>query len=174
MRTSWSRGHATHNQDWYLIPYWNAFLNFERPESLTYCRKTCQETLHKSSTKSNSRIENYDYYRKIRQLRILRQNPNLIVFSLPVSYQIHFDLWTSYLAMILFLKGCGSLFWESPNSAKIFNGLQHSFWVWQWFINVSKSFSYKVSLFILAITGKKDFTINSTFRSNFVVYFGTS
>jgi hypothetical protein len=38
--------------------------------------------------------------------------------------------------MILFLKGCGSLFWESPNSTKIFNGLQHSFQVWQRFINV--------------------------------------
>jgi hypothetical protein len=51
-------------------------------------------------------------------------------------YLLPFDLWTSYLAMILFLKGCGSLFWESPNSTKIFNGLQHSFQVWQRFINV--------------------------------------
>jgi hypothetical protein len=31
-------------------------------------------------------------------------------------YLLPFDLWTSYLARILFLKGCGSLFWESPNS----------------------------------------------------------
>jgi len=54
------------------------------------------------------------------------------------------------LARILFLKGCGSLFWESLNSPKIFNGLQHSFHVWQGFINVLKSFSYKDSLFILA------------------------
>jgi len=60
------------------------------------------------------------------------------------------------LARILFLKGCGSLFWESPNSTKIFNGLQHSFQVWQGFINVSGSFSYKDSLFILALKkGKK-------------------
>jgi hypothetical protein len=46
-------------------------------------------------------------------------------------YLLPFDLWTSYLARILFLKGCGSLFWESPISTKIFNGLQHSFQVWQ-------------------------------------------
>ena len=57
-------------------------------------------------------------------------------------YLLHFDLWTSYLARILFLKGCDSFFWESPVSTKIFNGLQHSFQVWQGFINVSESFSY--------------------------------
>ena len=72
-----------------------------------------------------------------------------------------FDLWTSYLAKILFLKGCGSLFWESPNSTKIFNGLQHCFQVCQVFINVSESFSYKDSLFILATKRKEDFRINS-------------
>jgi hypothetical protein len=44
-------------------------------------------------------------------------------------YLLPFDLWTSYLARILFLKGCGSLFWESSISTKIFNGLQHSFQV---------------------------------------------
>jgi len=44
-------------------------------------------------------------------------------------YLLPFDLWTFYLARILFLKGCGSLFWESPSSTKIFNGLQHSFQV---------------------------------------------
>ena len=32
-----------------------------------------------------------------------------------------------YLVMILFLKGRGNLFWESPSFTKIFNGLQHSF-----------------------------------------------
>ena len=54
------------------------------------------------------------------------------------------------------LKGYGSLFWESSNSTKIFNGLQHSFQVWQVFINVSESIFYKDSLFILAIKkGKK-------------------
>jgi hypothetical protein len=37
-------------------------------------------------------------------------------------YLLSFDFWTSCLAMILFLKGCSSLFWESPNSPKIFNG----------------------------------------------------
>jgi hypothetical protein len=45
-------------------------------------------------------------------------------------YLLPFDLWTSYLARILFLKGCGNLFCKSPNSPKIFNGLQHSFHVW--------------------------------------------
>jgi hypothetical protein len=54
------------------------------------------------------------------------------------------------------LKGYGSLFWESSNSTKIFNGLQHSFQVWQVFINVSESIFYKDSLFILATKkGKK-------------------
>jgi hypothetical protein len=42
-------------------------------------------------------------------------------------YLLPFDLWTSYLAKILFLKRCDSFFWESSNSTKIFNGLQHSF-----------------------------------------------
>jgi len=60
-------------------------------------------------------------------------------------YLLPFDLWTSYLARILFLKGCGSLFWKSTNSTKIFNGLQHSFQVWQGFIIISESFSYKDS-----------------------------
>jgi hypothetical protein len=74
-------------------------------------------------------------------------------------YLLPFDLWTSYLARILFLKRCRSLFWESLNSPKIFNGLQHSFHVWQIFINVSESFSYKDSLFILVTKRKKDFKI---------------
>ena len=34
-------------------------------------------------------------------------------------YLLPFDLWTCYLDMILFLKGCGSLFWKSTNSTKI-------------------------------------------------------
>jgi hypothetical protein len=87
-------------------------------------------------------------------------------------YLLPFDLWTSYLVRILFLKGHDSLFWESPNSPKLFNGLQHSFHVWQWFINVSESFSYKDSIFILATKRKEDFRINSTFISDFLVYLG--
>jgi hypothetical protein len=59
-------------------------------------------------------------------------------------YLLPFDLWISYLARILFLKGCGSLFWESPNSPKIFNGLQHSFHVWQGFINVQNPFLTRI------------------------------
>jgi hypothetical protein len=81
-----------------------------------------------------------------------------------------FDLWTFYLARILFLQGCDSLFWESLSSTNIFNGLQYSFQVWQGFINVSKSFSYKDSLFILATTRKEDFRINFTFKSDCLVY----
>jgi len=54
-----------------------------------------------------------------------------------------------------FLKRCGSLFWKSSKSSKIFNGLQHSFHMWQGFINVSESFSYKDSLFILASKKRK-------------------
>ena len=59
-------------------------------------------------------------------------------------YLLPFDLWTSYLARILFLKGCGSLFRESPNSPNIFNGLQHSFHVWQGFINVQNPFLTRI------------------------------
>jgi len=70
----------------------------------------------------------------------------------------------------LMIQGCGSLFWKSPSFARNFNGLQHSFQVWQGFINVSELFSYKDSLFILATTRKEDFRINSTFRSDFLVY----
>jgi hypothetical protein len=87
-------------------------------------------------------------------------------------YLLLFYLWTSYLARILFLKRCGSLFWKSTNSTKIFNGLQYSFQVWQGFIIISKSFSCKDSLFILAIKRKEDFRINSTFISDFLVYLG--
>jgi hypothetical protein len=87
-------------------------------------------------------------------------------------YLLPFDLWTSYLAMILFLQGCGSLYLEFSSSTKIFNGLQHSFQVWQGFINVLESFSFKNSLFIIATTRKEDFRINSTFRSDFLVYLG--
>ena len=42
-------------------------------------------------------------------------------------YLLPFDLWTSYLARILFLRGCDSLFWEYPSSTRIFNGLRYSF-----------------------------------------------
>jgi hypothetical protein len=44
--------------------------------------------------------------------------------------------------------------------------------VWQGFINVSESFSYNDSLFILTTTRKEDFIINSTLRSDFLVYLG--
>jgi hypothetical protein len=79
-------------------------------------------------------------------------------------------LWTSYLARILFLKGCGSLFWESSNSPKIFNGLQHK--CVARIHKCSESFSYKDSLFILATKRKEDIRINSTFRSDFLIYLG--
>jgi hypothetical protein len=42
--------------------------------------------------------------------------------------------------------------------------------VLQGFINVSKSFSYKDFLFILARTRKEEFRINSSFKSDFLVY----
>jgi hypothetical protein len=87
-------------------------------------------------------------------------------------YLLPFDLSTFFFARILFLKGRGNWFWKSTNSTKIFNGLQHTFQVWQGFIIISKSFSYKDSLFILATKMKEDFIINSTFRSDFLVYLG--
>jgi len=59
-------------------------------------------------------------------------------------YLLPFGSWTSYLARILFLKGCGSLFWKSPNSTKIFNGLQQSFQVWQGYIIISESFVIRI------------------------------
>jgi len=74
--------------------------------------------------------------------------------------------------MNIFLQGNGSLFWESPSSTRIFNGLQYSFQVWQKFINIFKTFSYKDFLFILAKIRKEDFIINSTFISDFIVYLG--
>jgi hypothetical protein len=40
------------------------------------------------SAPSNSWIENYNNYRETGQLHILRQNPNLIVFSLHGSYHM--------------------------------------------------------------------------------------
>jgi len=52
------------------------------------------------------------------------------------------------------------------------NGLQHNFQVWQGFIIISESFSYKDSVFILVTKRKEDFGINSTFRSDFLVYLG--
>jgi len=36
-------------------------------------------------------------------------------------------LLTFYLTRILFLKGCGSLFWEFSSSTRIFNELKHNF-----------------------------------------------
>jgi hypothetical protein len=65
-------------------------------------------------------------------------------------YLLPFNLWTSYLTRILFLKGCDSLFWKFSSFTRIFNELKHNFQEWQQFINVSESFSYKDSLFILA------------------------
>jgi len=70
-------------------------------------------------------------------------------------YLLPFDLWTSYLVRILFLQGCGSWFWEFSSSTRIFNELQYNLQVWQGFINVLESFSYKDSLFTLATRGKK-------------------
>jgi hypothetical protein len=45
-------------------------------------------------------------------------------------YLLPFDMWTSYLARILFLQGCDSWFGEFPSFARIFNEQQHSFHVW--------------------------------------------
>ena len=70
-------------------------------------------------------------------------------------YLLPFDLWISYVVRILFLQGCGSWLWEFPNSTRIFNELQYNLQVWQGFINVSESFSYNDSLFILATQAKK-------------------
>jgi hypothetical protein len=69
-----------------------------------------------------------------------------------------------------FPKRIWQLVWESPSSTRIFNGLQYSFQVWQGFINFSESFSYKDFLFILVTTRKEDFSIISTFKSDFLVY----
>jgi hypothetical protein len=82
-------------------------------------------------------------------------------------YLFPFDLWTFYLARILFLQGYDNLFWESSSSTRIFNGLQG-------LVNVSKPFSYKDSLFILPTTRKEDFRINSTFIFDYPNLYGTS
>jgi hypothetical protein len=75
-------------------------------------------------------------------------NGSLLVF-------LGWSISSFYLARILFLQGCGSLFSEFPTPTRIFNELQYNLQVWQWFINVSKYFSYKDSLSILATQGKK-------------------
>jgi hypothetical protein len=62
---------------------------------------------------------------------------------------------TSYLVGILFLQERGSWFLEFFGSRRIFNELQYNLQVLQGFINVSESFSYKDSLFILGTQGKK-------------------
>ena len=64
-----------------------------------------------------------------------------------ICYLLPFDLWTSYLARILFLQKCDGLFWESPSSTRIFNRPQHSFQVWQTFINVSETFIILLNLY---------------------------
>jgi len=53
-------------------------------------------------------------------------------------YLLPFDLWTFYLVIILFVKRCGSLFWEFFSSTRIFNELQHNFQEWQGFRNISR------------------------------------
>ena len=70
-------------------------------------------------------------------------------------YLLHFDVWTFYLEIILFLKGHDNLFLEFSSSTRIFNELKHNFQEWQQFINISESFSYKDFLFILATQEKK-------------------
>jgi len=42
-----------------------------------------------------------------------------------------FNMWTSYLAKILFIKGCDSLFWDFSSFIRIFNELKHNFQEWQ-------------------------------------------
>jgi hypothetical protein len=138
----YSNNHNSQSNRWIGLKYY-----VESPDMLSYLGLKFQ--INRSSTR----------HRNTGQQRLYK-----------FCYLLPFDLWTSYLAMILFLKGCGSLFWESPNSTKIFNGLYHSFQVWQGFINVSESFSYKDSLVILATIRKEDFRNNSTFISNFLVY----
>jgi len=86
-------------------------------------------------------------------------------------YLLPFDLWTSYLVRILFLQGCGSWLWEFPSSTRIFNELQYNLQVWQGFINVSESFSYKDFLFILATQGKKGWWYLMTNQLFLLFYF---
>jgi hypothetical protein len=131
------------------------------------CCATFESILYFEALMIRSRKGQIQILRSIRvregiETRVNRGCTNFVIYFL-------FDLWTFYLARILFLKGCGSFFWESTNSIKIFNGLQHSFQVWQGFIIISKSFSYKDSLFILATKRKEDFRINSTFISDFLM-----
>jgi hypothetical protein len=63
------------NKKIYTAPvdqYFHTFPNSGWPENLIQDRTTCQETPHNISVQSNGRIENYDYYRKTGQLRVLR------------------------------------------------------------------------------------------------------
>jgi hypothetical protein len=52
-------------------------------------------------------------------------------------------------------KDVGACFGNFASSTRIYNEVQYNLQVWQEFINVSKSFSNKDSLFILVTQGKK-------------------
>ena len=86
-------------------------------------------------------------------------------------YLLPFDLWTSYLARILFLKGCGNLFWEYPTSTRIFNGLQYSFLSGKDSLMFQNPFLTRISYSSSLQQGKKT-SDNSSFRSDSLVYLG--
>ena len=86
-----------------ILKYCGAFLNSGWLEIVTQGRTKCQEAAHRISARSSGRIENYDCCYKTGQLRILRQNPNLIVFLLPGLY--HPPPWRSrFQPMINYLR----------------------------------------------------------------------
>jgi hypothetical protein len=100
---------------------------------------------HKAEPYQKSYVESLDLLSylglKFQVNQSLGRHPNTGQHRLyKFYYLLPFDSWTSYLARIIFLQGCGSCFWEFPCLARIFNGQQHSFHVlYELHINVEES-----------------------------------
>jgi hypothetical protein len=87
----------------------------------------------------------------------VREGTTILVNRGCTNFVIYFHLTCGlpiWLEFFLY-KDVAAGFWEFPSSTRIFNELQYNLQVWQGFINVSESFFYKDSLFILATQGKK-------------------
>ena len=89
-------------------------------------------------------------------------------------YLLPFDLWTCYLDMILFLKGCGSLFWKSTNSTKILK------WAATQFSSVARIHNYFRILFLQGFLVHPSYKKEKTLQNKFYLHirfpslFGTS
>ncbi|KAL3598364.1 hypothetical protein D5086_006282 [Populus alba] len=152
------------------------FLRFEHTKELYKDDSDFVNVYNACETSAFGKFYRLDGYLLIRFSPVLNRSsvrhPNTGQQRLLRIFVIYFpfDLWTSYLIMILFLQGCGSWFWEFPSSTRIFNELQYNLLLWQGFINVSEFFSYKDSLFILATQGNKGWWVQGLFGSGYGLF----